>query len=149
MRKGLNMKKWWLWDWCWYLWSHVRESTTTDATCCAANGEGNCPKELAAKNARTHVILTIKKNKTMAYSKKYTNADFYKDGKFQQDVAMEAMKDMFAFYGVPFTELMAKDMWVTDFGWVILKTWVWVVFSGSTILSISISLTLSICCRAR
>ena len=26
------------------------------------------------------------------------------------------MKDMFAFYGVPFTELMAKDMWVTDFG---------------------------------
>ena len=71
----------------------------------------------------------------MAYSKKYTNADFYKDGKFQQDVAMEAMKDMFAFYDVPFTELMAKDMWV--------------VFSGSTIRSISISLTLSICCRAR
>ena len=52
----------------------------------------------------------------MTYSKKYTNADFYKDGKFQQEVAMEAMKDMFAFYDVPFTELMAKDMWVTDFG---------------------------------
>ena len=52
----------------------------------------------------------------MAYSKKYTNADFYKDGKFLQDVAMEAMKDMFAYYGVPFTELMAKEMWVTDFG---------------------------------
>ena len=50
----------------------------------------------------------------MAYSKKYTNADFYKDGKFQQDVAMKAMKDMFDFYGIPFTELMAKDMWVTD-----------------------------------
>ena len=43
----------------------------------------------------------------MAYSKKYTNADFYKDGKFQQDVVI-AMKDMFAFYDVPFTELMAK-----------------------------------------
>lgn len=43
-------------------------------------------------------------------------ADFYKDGKFQQEAAMEAMKDMFAFYDVPFTELMAKDMWVTDFG---------------------------------
>ena len=41
---------------------------------------------------------------------------FYKDGKFQQDVAMKAMKDMFDFYGIPFTELMAKDMWVTDFG---------------------------------
>ena len=52
----------------------------------------------------------------MTYSKKYTNADFYKDGKLQQEVAMEAMKDMFAFYDVPFTELMAKDMWVTDFG---------------------------------
>ena len=60
--------------------------------------------------------VDIKNNKAMTYSKKYTNADFYKDGKFQQDVAMEAMKDMFAFYGVPFTELMAKDMWVTDFG---------------------------------
>ena len=57
-----------------------------------------------------------KSKKSMSYSKKYTNADFYKDGKFQQDVAMEAMKDMFAFYDIPFTELMAKDMWVTDFG---------------------------------
>ena len=44
--------------------------------------------------------VDIKNNKAMTYSKKYTNADFYKDGKFQQDVAMEAM----------------KDMWVTDFG---------------------------------
>ena len=57
------------------------------------------------------------KNKTeMAYSKKFTNADFYKDGKFDQEAAMNAFKEMFAFYGVPFTELMAKDMWVTDFG---------------------------------
>ena len=60
--------------------------------------------------------VNSKNSKEMKYSKKYTNADFYKDGKFQQDVAMEAMKDMFAFYGVPFTDLMAKDMWVTDFG---------------------------------
>lgn len=52
----------------------------------------------------------------MRYSKKYTNADFYEDGKFQQDVAMKAMKDMFAFYDIPFTELMERDMWVTDFG---------------------------------
>ncbi len=57
-----------------------------------------------------------KNNKDMKYSKKYTNADFYKDGKFDQKVAIEAMKDMFKFYDVPFTELMAKDMWVTDFG---------------------------------
>ena len=57
-----------------------------------------------------------KNKKGMKYSKKFTNADFYKDGKFQQDVAIKAMKDMFAFYNIPFTELMAKDMWVTDFG---------------------------------
>lgn len=57
-----------------------------------------------------------KNNKDMKYSKKYTNADFYKNGEFQQEAAMEAMKDMFAFYNVPFTETMAKDMWVTDFG---------------------------------
>lgn len=55
-------------------------------------------------------------NKIMKYSKKFTNADFYKDGKFQQEVAIEAMKDMFKFYNVPFTDLMAKEMWVTDFG---------------------------------
>lgn len=54
--------------------------------------------------------------KVMKYGKKFTNADFYKDGKFQQEVAMEAMKDMLKFYDVPFTDLMAKDMWVTDFG---------------------------------
>ena len=59
----------------------------------------------------------VEQNKeTIKYSKKFTNADFYKDGKFQQEVAMEAMKDMFKFYNVPFTELMEKDMWVTDFG---------------------------------
>ncbi len=52
----------------------------------------------------------------MKYSKKYTNADFYKDGKFDEAVAMEAMKDMFEFYDVPFTPFMEKEVWVTDFG---------------------------------
>ncbi|MCC8199455.1 MAG: hypothetical protein LIP06_13040 [Tannerellaceae bacterium] len=54
--------------------------------------------------------------KEMAYSKKYTNADFYKDGKFDEEVAMNAFKDMFKFYDIPFTPLMVQDMWVTDFG---------------------------------
>ncbi|MDH6358354.1 hypothetical protein [Parabacteroides sp. PF5-9] len=54
--------------------------------------------------------------KEMKYSKKYTNADFYTDGKFNEDVAIQAYKDMFEFYGVPFTPLMEKDMWVVDFG---------------------------------
>lgn len=77
-----------------------------------ANGECQCDDPAQCNHAQCNQS----NHKAMTYSKKYTNADFYKDGKFQQDVAMEAMKDMFAFYGVPFTELMAKDMWVTDFG---------------------------------
>ena len=115
MRKGLNMK---MAAMGLVLVSMVActGKTTTDATCCAANGEGNCPEGTCRKECTNACNTNNQKNKTMAYSKKYTNADFYKDGKFQQDVAMEAMKDMFAFYDVPFTELMAKDMWVTDFG---------------------------------
>ena len=115
MRKGLNMK---MAAMGLALASMVActGKTTTDATCCAANGEGNCPEGTCRKECTNACNTNNQKNKTMAYSKKYTNADFYKDGKFQQDVAMEAMKDMFAFYDVPFTELMAKDMWVTDFG---------------------------------
>jgi D-lyxose ketol-isomerase len=54
--------------------------------------------------------------KEMKYEKNFTNADYYKDGVFQQDVAIEAMKDMLKSYGVPFTELMEKDFWVAEFG---------------------------------
>jgi len=50
------------------------------------------------------------------YEKKYTNADFYTDGKFNEKVAFAAFKEMFAFYGEPFTAFMEKEMWVTDFG---------------------------------
>ena len=84
--------------------------TSTSESACGNNGQCSeqCKNECNQNNC--------KNKKEMTYSKKYTNADFYKDGKFQQEVAMEAMKDMFAFYDVPFTELMAKDMWVTDFG---------------------------------
>lgn len=52
----------------------------------------------------------------MKYTKKFTNADFYTDGKFNQDVAINAYKDMLKAYDVPFTALMEKDFWVTDFG---------------------------------
>ena len=84
--------------------------TSTSESACGNNGQCSeqCKNDCNQNNC--------KNKKEMTYSKKYTNADFYKDGKFQQDIAMEAMKDMFAFYDVPFTELMAKDMWVTDFG---------------------------------
>lgn len=91
--------------------------TADNAECCGAAGTGNCTGQCdpACPN-KCNNQANCNTNKEMAYSKKYTNADFYKDGKFQQDVAMAAMKDMFDFYGVPFTEVMAKDMWVTDFG---------------------------------
>ncbi|OAV71822.1 D-lyxose ketol-isomerase [Bacteroidales bacterium Barb6] len=65
---------------------------------CCGKGSGECCKN------------------TAVYAKKYTNADFYTDGKFNEEVAKQAMKDMFAFYDVPFTPLMEKDMWVVDFG---------------------------------
>lgn len=92
--------------------------TTSESTCCKANGDGNCKEggctEQCANECGNQSNCNNKKE--MTYSKKYTNADFYKDGKFNQEVAMKAMKDMFEFYNVPFTALMAKDMWVTDFG---------------------------------
>jgi len=55
-------------------------------------------------------------NKEMKYSKKYTNADFYTEGTFNEEAALNAMKDMFAFYGVPYTPFMEQELWVTDFG---------------------------------
>ncbi len=67
-------------------------------------------------NENTSSINEQKNDEMMKFSKKFTNADFYRDGLFQQEVAMQAMKEMLAFYNVPFTDLMEKDMWVTDHG---------------------------------
>ena len=36
----------------------------------------------------------------MTNLKKYTNADFYKNGVFQQEIAIEAMKEMFVHYNI-------------------------------------------------
>lgn len=77
--------------------------------------EQGCDKNLSDYLPYPYNVEQVN-NKEMKYLKKFTNADFYKDGQFLQDVAMKAMKDMFKFYGVPFTKLMEKDMWVTDFG---------------------------------
>lgn len=57
----------------------------------------------------------------MTNLKKYTNADFYKNGVFQQEIAIEAMKEMFVHYNIPFTGFMAENMWVTDLVWETLK----------------------------
>lgn len=53
--------------------------------------------------------------KKAPYQKKYTNADFYKDGKFQGQVALAAYLDMLDYYGVTYTEKMKNELWITDF----------------------------------
>ncbi len=50
------------------------------------------------------------------YAKKYTNADFYTDGKFNEQTAKKAFLDMFEHYGIPFTPFLKANFWVTDFG---------------------------------
>lgn len=50
------------------------------------------------------------------YTKKYTNADYYTDGVFNQDVAKKAFLDMFEHYGIPFTPFLEENFWVNDFG---------------------------------
>ena len=50
--------------------------------------------------------------------KKYTNADFYKDGVFQQAVAFEAYYDMFERMGYQLSDSLRAnpEFWVNDFG---------------------------------
>lgn len=54
-------------------------------------------------------------NEMKKYTRKYTNADFYKDGVLQADVCVAAYKDMFEFYGVPWSDELEKLIWITDF----------------------------------
>lgn len=55
-------------------------------------------------------------DKKHLYAKKYTNADFYTDGKFNEQTAKKAFLDMFEHYGIPFTPFLEANFWVTDFG---------------------------------
>jgi len=50
------------------------------------------------------------------FEKTYTNADFYKDGKFQVDVAEKSFREMFAHYDYPITPWLEQNWWFTDFG---------------------------------
>jgi len=67
-------------------------------------GCGNSSKKESCCEISNSVQL--KNDKEMKYSKKYTNADFYTDGKFNEAVARKAYLDMFEFYGIPFTSFM-------------------------------------------
>ena len=57
------------------------KTSTGEATCCAAAGEGQCTEQCGSncKNECNN-NANCKINKEMKCSKKYTNADFYKDG---------------------------------------------------------------------
>lgn len=90
-------------------------ASTIMISCC---GSGSCDKTASCDKAATcdsACQTTCNKMKT-PYQKKYTNADFYKDGVFQQDAAKAAFLDMFAHYDIPMTPLMEKDIWFVDFG---------------------------------
>lgn len=81
------------------------EKKEGDQTQCTQKSDSSCCKDGETKCT-----------KQMKYAKKYTNADFYKDGKFQQDVAKKAFYEMFEHYGYPVTPLIEKEAWYTDFG---------------------------------
>lgn len=49
------------------------------------------------------------------YQKQYTNADFYKDGVFQGNVALKAYEEMLGHYGIKLSDYMRKNLWITDF----------------------------------
>jgi D-lyxose ketol-isomerase len=67
---------------------------------------GCCPKTESKIESKTAM---------KSYSKKYTNADYYKDGKIQPEVVKKAYLEMLEGYGVPFTPTLAKGIWMTDF----------------------------------
>lgn len=87
----------------------TKEVLTAAFIACCGLGMTSCSTE----SKKTEQVMAQEKT---TYQKKYTNADFYKDGKFDQETAKKAFLDMFEFYGVPFTALMEKDIWFTDFG---------------------------------
>ncbi len=49
------------------------------------------------------------------YTRKYTNADFYKDGTLDPEIALNAYLDMLEHYGVPYSDFLKENIWITDF----------------------------------
>ncbi len=78
---------------------------STEEKACSGN---HATSEIANSNSNSMVLS--------GYKKKYTNKDFYTDGKFNDKVAVEAFKDMLSFYGVPWTTFMDAEFWAVDFG---------------------------------
>jgi D-lyxose ketol-isomerase len=51
-----------------------------------------------------------------AEMKKYTNEYFYDNGVLNPEKALNAYKEMLAFYNVPYDEFLDKNMFISDFG---------------------------------
>ncbi len=85
-------------------------------TKCCATTKTDSTKKCCGKTKNCKTKKTNCAMKQQKFQKKYTNADFYTDGKFNQDVAVKAVKEMLDFYGYPFTPFMEKNFWVADFG---------------------------------
>lgn len=93
------------------------------SSCCGSKNANSCsacacPQDSCACDAAAgKTCLNSNQNMKAPFQKKYTNADFYDaQGNFKQDVAKQAFSEMFVHYDVPFTPLMEKDIWFTDFG---------------------------------
>lgn len=78
------------------------------ACCCGVGGAGS------TTDTNSDSINTMQTQST--FEKKYTNADYYKDGIFQQDIAKKAFLEMFAHYDYPMTEFLESNIWFVDFG---------------------------------
>lgn len=90
---------------------------TASCTATATKGEcGSCDKTAKRDTCSCAQKSTCNNKAMKKFQKKYTNADFYTNGKFNQEVATKAMREMLAFYDVPFTPFMEANFWVTDFG---------------------------------
>lgn len=66
-------------------------------------------------NQKTETNTKTENTMETPYVKKYTNADFYKDGKFQGEVALKAYEEMLAHYGIKLSKFMRENLWITDF----------------------------------
>lgn len=82
-------------------------------SCAMGMGVTSCCGKSCGVNDENKQEVTMKTK--AEYTKKYTNKEYYTDGKFNGAVALEAYKEMLAFYGEPFTDFMKENLWITDF----------------------------------
>ncbi len=75
-------------------------------------GAGCCGK---TDSKQTNTETESKMETKAPYVKKYTNKDYYKDGKLQADVVLKAYEDMLGHYGIQLSDFMRKNLWITDF----------------------------------